>query len=145
MKKLIGFMVAGVALFALSGCGGSNNYYDDGYYPADPELTTLFLVDQDGYSYAGIPYLCDSMVNWGQTAPNGEFSFYPGENCEFDFLGLYGNYEGDPYVDDIVYIVDYLDYGKGGIPYECASFGVGTTYGDGSFDYDINDECVFYL
>ncbi len=144
MKKLIGLVFAGVAVFALSGCGGGG---DDYYYeePINDGLTTLFLVDQDGYSYAGIPYKCDSMADWSKTAYNGEFSFYPGENCEFDFLGLYGNYEGDPLVDDIVYIVDDLDYGKGGIPYECASFGVGTTYGDGSFDYDIDDECVFYL
>ncbi len=143
MKKLIGLVFAVVALFALSGCGGDNDYYYE--EPINDGLTTLFLIDQDGFSYAGVPYICDTMANWSQTAPNGEFSFYPGENCEFDFLGLYGNYEGDPYVDDIVYIVDDLDYGKGGIPYECASFGVGTTYGDGSFDYDIDDECVFYL
>ncbi len=138
MKKLMGFIFAGVTLFALSGCGGGDTYYVEEVVPPD-NLTTLFLVDQDGYSYAGIPYICDSMVNWSQTAPNGEFSFYPGENCEFDFDGLYGNYANDPLVDDIVYIVDYLDYGKGGIPYECASFGVG------SFDYDIDDECIFYL
>ena len=144
MKKLIGFIFAGVAVFALSGCGGGG---DDYYYeePINDGLTTLFLVDQDGYSYAGIPYKCDSMADWSKTAYNGEFSFYPGENCEFDFLDLYGNYANDPYVDDIVYIVDDLDYGKGGIPYECASFGVGTTYGDGSFDYDIDGQCVFYL
>ena len=143
MKKLIGLVFAGVAVFALSGCGSSDNYYYEDDY--NDGLTTLFLIDQDGYSYAGVPYKCDSMADWSKTAYNGEFSFYPGENCEFDFLGLYGNYENDPYVDDIVYIVDDLDYGKGGIPYECASFGVGTTYGDGSFDYDIDDECVFYL
>ncbi|MEA3434105.1 MAG: hypothetical protein U9R13_05940 [Campylobacterota bacterium] len=142
MKKLMGLVFAVVALFALSGCGGGNDYYEE---PINDGLTTLFLIDQNGDSYAGIPYKCDSMADWSKTAYNGEFSFYPGENCEFDFLGLYGNYEGDPYVDDIVYIVDDLDYGKGGIPYECASFGVGTTYGDGSFDYDIDDECVFYL
>ena len=144
MKKLIGLVFAGVAVFALSGCGGGG---DDYYYeePINDGLTTLFLVDQDGYSYAGIPYKCDSMADWSKTAYNGEFSFYPEENCEFDFLGLNGDYNIDPDVDDIVRIVDDLDYGKGGIPYECASFGVGTTYGDGSFEYDIDDECVFYL
>ena len=144
MKKLMGLVFAGVAVFALSGCGGGG---DDYYYeePINDGLTTLFLVDQDGYSYAGIPYKCDSMADWSKTAYNGEFSFYPGENCEFDFLGLDGDYNIDPDVDDIVRIVDDLDYGKGGIPYECASFGVGTTYGDGSFEYDIDDECVFYL
>ncbi len=145
MKKLIGLVFAGVAVFALSGCGGGNDYYDDYIPPPVSNLTTLFLIDQDGFSLGGIPYICDSMYDWELTKPNGEFTFDPPDNCEFDFDGLYGNYENDPYVDDIVYIVDDLDYGKGGIPYECASFGVGTTYGDGSFDYDENDECVFYL
>ena len=144
MKKLMGLVFAGVSLLVLSGCGGGDTYYAEEVVPPD-DLTTLFLVDQNGDSYAGIPYICDSMANWSQTAPNGEFSFYPGENCEFDFLGLNGDYNNDPFVDDIIYIVDYLDFGKGGIPYECASFGVGTTYGDGRFEYDVDDECVFYL
>ena len=39
----------------------------------------------------------------------------------------------------------YSDNGKGGIPYECSSFGAGSTFGDGSFYYDIDDNCVFYL
>jgi hypothetical protein len=143
MKKLISMLFAGVAVVVLSGCGGgSSDYYEE---PYNDGLTTLFLVDQDGYSYSGIPYTCDSMNYWDETAPNGEFSFYPGEDCEFDFYGLDGNYFDDPAVDHIIRIVDDLDYGKGGIPYECASFGVGTTYGDGSFDYDIDDQCIFYL
>lgn len=148
-KKLISLLVAGVAVLALSGCGGGGGgeyYYEEVIIePVDDGLTTLFLIDQDGFSYAGVPYICDSMADWSETAPNGEFSFYPGEDCEFDFIGLEGNYADDPYVDDIVYIVDDLDYGKGGIEYECASFGVGSTYGDGSFDYDIDDLCTFYL
>ena len=149
MKKLISLLFAGVAVLALSGCGGGGGgeyYYEEVIIePVDDGLTTLFLIDQDGFAYAGVPYICDSMVDWSETAPNGAFSFYPGEDCEFDFIGLEGNYEDDPYVDDIVYIVDDLDYGKGGIAYECASFGVGSTYGDGSFDYDIDDLCTFYL
>lgn len=148
-KKIISFLVSGVAVLALSGCGGGGGgeyYYEEVIIePVDDGLTTLFLIDQDGFAYAGVPYICDSMVEWSETAPNGEFSFYPGEDCEFDFIGLEGNYADDPYVDDIVYIVDDLDYGKGGIEYECASFGVGSTYGDGSFDYDIDDLCTFYL
>jgi hypothetical protein len=144
MKRLMVFLVSIAAVLTLNGCGGGggSDYYED---PVNDGLTTLFLIDQDGNSYAEVPYLCDSMIDWSYTAPNGEFSFYPGEDCKFDFLGLDGNYFDDPLVDDIVYIVDDLDYGKGGIPYECASFGVGTTYTDGSFDYDLDDQCVFYL
>ena len=140
MKKCMLLVVSIVTVFALNGCGG---VVDDYYYSYD--LTTLFLIDQNGLSLEGVPYTCDSRPTQ-YTAPNGEFSFYPGENCTFDFLGLAdGNYNNDPITDDIIYIVDYLDYGKGGIPYDCASFVAGTTYGDGSFEYDIDDVCVFYL
>lgn len=137
--KRVGLMVAVVAVLGLGGCGSSG----DDYYEND--LVTLFLVDEEGFSYGGIPYLCDSMREWELTLPNGEFTFLPPDNCEFDFLGLDGNYFNDPYADHIIRIVDDLDYGKNGIPYECYSFGAGTTYGDGRFDYDIDDECVFYL
>jgi hypothetical protein len=139
MKKLISILFSGIAIVALNGCGGGSSSYNDG-------LTTLFLVDENGFAYADIPYQCydqDVLTYSGATLNNGEFSFYPGEDCEFDFLGYNGVY-GDVF-DDIIRIVDYTDDGKGGIPYECASFGIGTTYGDGSFDYDIDDQCVFYL
>ncbi len=136
-------ILSGVSVIVLSGCGGGDSDYVE---PINDGLTTLFLIDQDGDSYGGIPYICDSMSVWSYTAPNGEFSFYPGEDCDFDFDGLYGNYDGDPFVDDIVYIVDDLDYGKGGIPYECDSFiGINTTSSDGSFYYGENDACTFYL
>ena len=130
-----------VAVIGLSGCGGgggSNDNIDDG-------LTTLFLVDDQGFSYGNIPYKCDSMRDWDRTAPNGEFSFYPPETCEFDFFGLRGDLFGDPRVDDIVRIVDYANEGKGNIPYDCTSFGGSSTFNDGSFNYDSDDQCVFYL
>ncbi len=138
MKKLILIIASFVAVIGLSGCGGSNDDFND-------NLTTLFLVDDRGFSYGGIPYKCDSMRDWSVTRPNGEFSFYPPDNCEFDFLGLEGDYNLNPIVDDIVRIVDFTDDGKGGIPYECSSFGASTTFSDGSFYYDIDDRCVFYL
>lgn len=142
-KTMIGLLFAGVTVFTLSGCGGG-----DTIVIVDPPIdnaTTLFLIDQNGNSYGGIPYICDSMVDWSATRPNGEFTFFPPDNCEFDFSGLDGNYANDPFVDDIVYIVDDLDRGKGNIPYECVSFGASSTFLDGSFDYDIDDQCVFYL
>jgi len=143
MKKFMMLILAGMSVAVLSGCGGGDSDYVE---PINDGLTTLFLIDQDGDSYGGIPYICDSMSAWSYTAPNGEFSFYPGEDCDFDFDGLYGNYDDDPFVDDIVYIVDDLDYGKGGIPYECDSFiGINTTSSDGSFYYGENDACTFYL
>ncbi len=141
MKKLMSMLFSGVAIVALNGCGGGSDSYNDG-------LTTLFLVDEKGYAYADIPYQCydQGVLTYSDTTlNNGEFSFYPGEDCKFNFSGLEGNYLNDPFTDDIVRIVDYTDDGKGGIPYECDSFGIGTTYTDGSFDYDIDDQCVFYL
>lgn len=141
MKQFSIFVSMAVAVAVFSGCGGGGG---DSYVPP-PSVAgaTLFLIDQNGFSLGGIPYTCDS--GSGVTAPNGEFTFYPPDNCTFDFLGYNGNYTNDPFVDDIIYIVDDLDVGKGGIPYDCRSFGGSTTFGDGSFDYDIDDVCTFYL
>ena len=140
MKKNIILLLLTVAIFGLSGCTTESNdeNIEDG-------LTTLFLVDENGYSYAEVPYKCDSMSHWSKTASNGEFSFYPPDNCEFNFMGLEGNLFNDSRVDDIVRIVDYSEKGKSDIPYECSSFGVSSTYSDGSFEYDIDDSCLFYL
>ena len=140
MKKVILFVFLLLIVGVLSGCGNGEN--DNS---SSSRLTTLFLVDQEGFSYGYIPYKCDSMKDWSRTAPNGEFSFLPPDNCVFDFDRLLGNYFCDPYYDDIVRIVDIGHNGKGGIPYDCASFGAGSTYNDGSFEYDIYDQCVFYL
>lgn len=139
MKKVIFTMVLTLSIFGLNGCGGGDSYYPD------DRLTTLFLVDDHGFSYGGIPYRCDSMNDWARTAPNGEFTFLQPESCEFDFLGLQGDYNIDPSVDNIVRIVDYTNDGKGRIPYECEFFGASTTFGDGSFYYDKDDSCIFYL
>jgi hypothetical protein len=138
-KKIMALIFSAVAVFGLSACGGG------GGSDAPSNLTTLFLVDEAGFSYGGIPYKCDSMRDWEFTAPNGEFTFLPPDNCQFDFTGLRGDLFGDPVVDDIVRITDDLNRGQGEIPYECASFGISSTYNDGSFNYDINDNCVFYL
>ncbi|MEA3492145.1 MAG: hypothetical protein U9R27_09620 [Campylobacterota bacterium] len=142
MKKFSVLVSTVAAVVLFSGCGSNDNYY-----PPEPipEATTLFLIDQDGFSLGGIPYICDSMVDWSMTRPNGEFTFFVPDSCTFDFTGLNGNYDNDYELDDIIYIVDDLDRGKGGIPFDCEYFGASTTYGDGSFDYDMDDACTFYL
>lgn len=140
MKKVILFMVSLFIVGVLNGCGGGGN--DN---PPPSNLTTLFLVDQQGFSYGGIPYKCDSMRDWSRTAPNGEFTFMPPDNCEFDFIGYNGDNGYGFFDDNIVRITDDLNRGKGGIPYECQSFGASSTFNDGSFYYDIDDQCVFYL
>jgi len=138
MKKLLILFTTLMALLSLNGCNGTYDHRDDGF-----GLTTLFLVDERGFSYANVPYKCDSMRRWSRTANNGEFSFEEPDLCEFDFNGLDGVY-GDSF-DDIVRIVDYTDDGKGGIPYDCSSFGASSTYSDGSFEYNQDDVCVFHL
>ena len=147
MKKMILTVGTVLAMLAFNGCSGEGRY--DSTSNVDYEnyentnLTTLFLVDEQGFAYADVPYKCDSMYTWSRTAPNGEFSFVEPDTCAFDFNGLDGVY-GDGF-DEIVRIVDYRDNGKGGIPYECSYFGVSSTYSDGSFEYDEDDACSFYL
>ncbi len=144
-KKLMALVFAVAAVFGLSGCGGGGDSVIVDGGGSTPNETTLFLVDEVGNSYGDIPYKCDSMRDWKLTLPNGEFTFLPPDNCQFDFTGLNGD-NGHGFIDDdIVRIVDDLDSGKGSVPYECNSFGASTTFGDGSFYYDIDDQCTFYL
>ena len=135
MKKIILFITALVAVLSLNGCGTLDDY---------DELTTLFLVDANNQPVEGVPYICDSMAHYQRTARNGEFSFYPGESCEFDFLGFSGTNNFDPLSDEVIYIVDIDLEGKESIPYSCDTFS-GRTYLDGDFDYGENDRCEFYL
>lgn len=142
MQKLSLLFSSFFLILGLNSCGNSHD-----------DLYTLFLVDEKGFSYSGVPYRCDSMRDWERTDFNGEFSFYPNESCTFDFLGLDGNYNDGSVFDDIVRIVDYKEYGKGGIEYDCFNFSSRTYYGDefftpymdGSFEYDSDDQCRFYL
>jgi len=149
MKKILFTLVSFASLLTFNGCNAvvdyDNGYVDTSNYRTNysDSFTTLFLVDAQGFSYGNVPYKCDSMYEWSRTPSNGEFSFIEPDSCVFDFNGLDGTY-GDEF-DNIVRIVDYNNGGKGSIPYECSSFGVASTYTDGSFDYDTNDVCTFVL
>jgi len=141
-KKIAGLMVAGVAVFALSGCGGSNG----GDYYAPPPInneTTLFLIDSDGFSAAGVEYICEN--SFGDihgpfyTKSNGEFTFEPGENCTFELIG----FDGTP--EDELFIESDIGQAKEGIPYSCLGGDSGLTDLAGSFDYLFNDSCTFAL
>jgi hypothetical protein len=137
-------IISTLSIFIFGGCGNSHDDYIVVVPPVETG-TTLFLIDQYGFSLGDIPYICDSMNGWSATRPNGEFTFIEPENCIFDFSGLKGNYNNDQRGDDIIYIVDDLDRGKGDIFYRCEYFGASATYLDGSFNYDENDICTFYL
>jgi len=153
MKKLIMLFVSSVAVIALSGCGSSSydagyeEGYDDGFYDGarvpETSMTTLFLVDLDGFSLGGVPYYCvdpeGAVTADYVTAPNGEFSFIPGERCTFDLFGLGGT------PDDPLFIQDDIGAGKADIPYACDGGDAGLTNIDGNFDYLPDDICTFYL
>ena len=141
-KKIVGLMVAGVAVFTLSGCGGGGDtvIIDPGPGPS-PSETYLFFVDNGGYAVSGVHYVCynsfgDFIVD-DVTRYDGAFLFEPGENCTFDFIG----YDGTP--GDELYIEDDIQNPKAGIPYTCLGGDFGRTYADGSFDYVIDDSCTF--
>jgi len=126
-----------VVILGLNGCKITGEFLES--------EQRLFLVDERGFAYEGIPYKCDSMSYWSQTAPNGEFIFSSFDSCKFDFRGLYGNIFNDPLFEDIIRIVDDMDRGRDGISYECQSFIGGMSHIDGSFEYDRDDQCLFYL
>ncbi len=140
-KKLMGFLVAGVAVFALSGCGGGGDTVIVDGGGSTPNETTLFLIDNGGFSVANVHYACvnsfGDFIGDFYTGNNGSFTFEPGEDCTFDFIG----YNGTP--EDELYIEDDLQNPKEGIPYTCIGGDFGRTFGDGSFDYVIDDSCTF--
>ena len=150
IKQLVWGIVTVIVMIGLSGCDSYDEGYDDGYHDGfydgarvpDGAMTTLFLIDKDGFTLGGVAYSCidPSGMDTGNfvTAPNGEFSFIPGERCTFDLYGLYGTPE------DPVFIEDDRGLGKGDIPYQCIQ-DEGFTYRDGSFEYIDDDICTFYF
>ena len=150
IKQLVWGIVTVIVMIGLSGCDSYDEGYDDGYHDGfydgarvpDSAMTTLFLIDKDGFTLGGVAYSCidPSGMDTGNfvTAPNGEFSFIPGERCTFDLYGLYGTPE------DPVFIEDDRGLGKGDIPYQCIQ-DEGFTYEDGSFEYIDDDICTFYF
>jgi len=142
-KKIAGLMVAGVAVFALSGCGSSGG----GDYNAPPpvsNLTTLLIVDDFDDGVDGIYYECDSFSGITGDGPvAGEFSFIPGDNCDF-YL------EDSIVVGFDLYLVDVTKFGVDDKYYFCDS-GIDGFTGDTGFsgefmyDYGFNDVCTFEL
>lgn len=126
MNKLIGLAVAGVAVFALSGCGGGDDYYVD----PGPVYETYFITDGFGNGVSNIIYDCDSGSS-GVTNFEGAFKFdIIGDNCNFDLVtnlivdDLFLEYDNDPHTDA----------GINGIYFECIKNGAIISSGDTSYD-----------
>ena len=148
-KRLTGILLASTAVLALSGCGSSHDdvvIVDPGPGPG-PGLVTLFLIDGAGIGVEFVPYTCYApdglVVTDDVTLGNGEFTFVPGDRCEFDLFG---------FPSDIVYplyISDIDGFGKDDIPYSCVNDFGGYTEGitdfDGYFTYPADAYCKFYL
>ena len=86
-KKITGLMVAGVAVFALSGCGGGG---DTVYVEPEPTDGILFLIDDNsGLGIDGVPYECyasDGTLVYDDWTLDGKFSFKILENVVFLIL-----------------------------------------------------------
>ena len=146
-KKILGLVISGVAVFALSGCGGGGG---GDYVVVDPPVdneTTLFLVDDVGIGVQFVPYTCyapdGTIVSDYETDVYGEFTFIPGDRCEFDLYGF-------PNIDSTsLFIVDIDTFGKDDIPYNCINdyneYSEGTTDFDGWFAYPDDAICKFYF
>ena len=146
-NKISGLMVAGVAVFALSGCGGGTDVV---YVEPGPEYVTLFLMDETtGLGAEFVPYICyapdGTIVTNNSTNVYGEFSFVAGDRCEFDLYDFYGTVPD--YIQPL-YIADNLGEGKDDIPYSCDNgidLSEGVTDVFGNFEYPVDASCKFYL
>ncbi|BAF71283.1 hypothetical protein [Sulfurovum sp. NBC37-1] len=142
MKKIGRLALAGMAIFALNGCGGGDTVIVD----PGPELVTLYLVDEFGVGIDHVPYTCidayDEIIVDDVTMPDGEFTFALGDRCTFDLFGFPGD------ITVPLYIVDIDLFGKDDIPYECDNgidFTSGVTDFDGWFAYPMDAYCKFHF
>jgi hypothetical protein len=150
MKKLMMACASIAAVFALSGCGGGNGYYDE---------LTYYLQTYDEYTdryegVSGVYYECGYDYNspdpdyTGYTGLSGAFTMIEGDYCTFYDLDDTLSYEYDLlYIGtsrDGRYTVDRTRYdcdsGLGGYTDEYGSFLFDPTY---ISNYSDGDVCGF--
>jgi len=138
MKSIVSLVVAGAAVFALSGCAGDGS--------GEGGMDTHYLTDINGIGIPDVRYDCTS--NSAVTGIDGDYAFdSTGDSCTFILdshlvdtaQGLYIN--GSP--NDATSGVD-------GIFYTCLNYDTsanphtGDTIGQGHFNHVFNyDECTF--
>ena len=126
MKKLMGLVLAGLAVFALSGC-------DDYYAPEVTYHLQTYNADTENYEgVEGVYYECGPDIV-GYTNRNGAFTMIEGDYCTFYDLNDTLSYEYD-----LLYIgLDrWGDVAVGDIRYDCDSGIIDTTDELGMFVFD---------
>jgi len=113
MKRVMSIAIAGVAVFALSGCGGDGSGGGGG-------MDTHYLTNVHGVGIGNVPYDC-SVGGAGTTGADGAYGFESGgDNCTFTF---------DQHATDEPLYIKRSEFGAGvsGLRYRC-------TYNTGSSD-----------
>ena len=146
-KKIAGLLIAGVAVFALSGCGGGSSGTD--VIVIDPVTHYLHTYDPVTGIFVGVPdveYQCGpDPVRY--TDISGSFVYVPGDDCTYydldDWLSL-------SQLDEL-----YLSSDRAGqiwvsVDYDCESGNGGRMNSDGLFIFDpfwsySGDTCTFFL
>jgi len=125
MKKFQWLVFAIGIPFFMAGCGSSSTRSSYDVY---------YLTDDMGNGIENIAYTCDSGEE-GYTDSHGAFGFdVAGDSCLFDLAGE----------SEDLYIMDEFS-GINGLEYLCSPSGIsgvtGDFFGDGSFDYEVDDIC----
>ncbi len=140
MKKVLSIVIAGVAVFALSGCATGDS--PDGGSGMD----THYLTDVNGIGIPGVIYNCTS--NSARTGSHGDYAFdTTGDRCTFTLDANFVNTDQGLYINSRP---DSAVSGVDGIYYTCINYDTsanprtGATVGKGHFNHVFNyDECTF--
>ncbi len=137
MKRITQFTIAGVVIFALSGCSGGEGI--------ESIYETHYLTDINGIGIPDVAYDCTS--NSSTTGPNGDYVYQVGDHCTFFLDSALAPTDQGLYIDSEP---NNENSGVNGIYYECSNYDThlnpytGDTIGNGHFNHVFSyDECTF--